>query len=669
MHAALPLLSVPMEDRPAWTGLRQPAKDSVIHWMTLMNALRIAVAGGEKLTAAAERIGTERAVGYGTLIRRHYLCEEKGWRGCIDGSRLGHSVVVVNDAFRTYWHGKVLNCQRNSAEAYRQLMAEWHRGDVIPGLPPPSLRGPRLPRGLSYKNLTLAVNMPSAAALALARQGFAAAKAHLATGPQDIGHLRPLEYILFDDVELDFLIVVPGCKKPVKLRLIVAMDLCSRMILSYAVRPGIERADGVEDGLKLTDMKACVARLLRTWGVPLEYQMHFICERGTATLPEGAKTALAELSDGRIVVHETSMIVGQVFAWKDKATGNSWGKAWLESYFNLLHNSLQHLPGQKGLSYARTPAELHGRKQALALVERLGDRLPAPYAALLKRPFLSCEEAMEYVHDAFARMARRTEHKLNGFDEIGIWRVSEGHAWKPEWELPANLDPISHTLEWDKRPEMPVERFMRRLPAIERRHAIHPGDLLTLVEERQEPVRFEKMAFSFTQEGRDYVYLPEAGLLPHLTEGKKYLLWFHRQDMAHVYVTRMRPDLGYVGMLRRFTAGKRGEREDAEQYLREKKTMLNRVSEQVKDAGLSRLRAAGDDLAENISIAQSALAESATERDSTLPCNATEGTVQRGGMEAMQHDRARAADAAAVKKPKPATASGALARLAAATED
>ena len=54
------------------------------------------------------------------------------------------------------------------------------------------------------------------------------------------------------------------------------------------------------------------------------------------------------------------MVVGQVFEFRDKATGNSWGKGWLESFFNGLHSELADLPGQKGRRYDLAPAELEG---------------------------------------------------------------------------------------------------------------------------------------------------------------------------------------------------------------------------------------------------------------------------------------------------------------------
>ena len=55
--------------------------------------------------------------------------------------------------------------------------------------------------------------------------------------------------MLFDDVELDFLVTLPGSFTPVKLRMIVAFDLCSRRVLGYGIRPAVTRADGTEDGL------------------------------------------------------------------------------------------------------------------------------------------------------------------------------------------------------------------------------------------------------------------------------------------------------------------------------------------------------------------------------------------------------------------------------------
>lgn len=629
-----------MQDLLAFDALPQKAKDQIRTLRPIFTELLAFTGKG-----IAEQFGTLATAHNLTesFVRTtFYKVQKAGWRGLINGRFLGKGFVSLSAEFRAYWHGLVFEYQRNSKKAFDHFHGAYVRGELIPGLPAAALRTAKLPRALSLRNLRR--HMPTKAAQVLARQGFAAAKHLIATGPQDLSHIRPLEFVLFDDVELDFLIAVPGESRAVKLRLIVAMDLCSRMVLGYGVRPAVVREDGKEDGLKLRDMKAVVCRLLRTWGVPMEYDMHLICERGTAALPDAVKAALAEMSDGRIIVHDTGMIVGQVFEWGDKATGNSWGKAWLESSFNLLHNELQMLPGQKGRRYDLAPAELHGRRGALAVIERVFEKLPGAH---FRRPFLNIAEALAELDEAFARIHARRDHRLNSFEDVAMWALTPDDAARPAWELPENLRPVAASLIWTSEKESPLWRFKRNLPAVESRLAIPDSALQRLMDE-QKRVPFVGMAFAFTHERTDYVYLPAETMLPHLREGEHFILWFHPQDMSHVFVTRDRPHLGYVGIMKKFTAGKRGDLDDAKEYLRTQKARMGAVVREVQNVSTDRLRLAGDMIAHNVTEARGQLDKIAAlemEIDVCTPQTAARGTVSTRTVGAMRTGKAQAREA------------------------
>jgi hypothetical protein len=88
---------------------------------------------------------------------------------------------------------------------------------------------------------------------ALTHRGQAAAAEDL---PHIIGTrdgMRPLEYIAFDDVELDFLVMVAGVPQPAKLRAIIAKDVACDLALAFVLRPALEREDGTQDSLKARD--------------------------------------------------------------------------------------------------------------------------------------------------------------------------------------------------------------------------------------------------------------------------------------------------------------------------------------------------------------------------------------------------------------------------------
>src|SRR6185369_3839467 len=126
--------------------------------------------------------------------------------------------------------------------------------------------------------------------------------------------LRPLELVMFDDVRTDFKILAPGCASPVEVNVLVAMDVATGMILRFGLRPAIQREENEgelsKDKLKLRDMKALIAGILTTHGVPKNYTTTYVVENATAAIKEGTALALSELSCQRIHVSRTMMING-----------------------------------------------------------------------------------------------------------------------------------------------------------------------------------------------------------------------------------------------------------------------------------------------------------------------------------------------------------------------
>lgn len=633
-------ISIPSGDIATFSRLPKAVRDEVHEWLPIVNDVIAQSHSG--VVNAIMTVSRERTLPWQTVRKKYYAAKRNGWKGLINGRKLGVGPAKISSELIPYWHGLVLANKRSTARAYGTLVRQYRSGEHIPGLPPPELRGEKFPIGKS--TLTQARYLPPKASVAMARYGVAASRAHLPHGPQDISHIRPLEYVVFDDVELDFLIIVPESPTPVKLRLIVAMDLCSRVILGYGVRPAITRADGVEDGLKLRDMKAVVAQLLRTWGVPAEYHMHFIVERATAALPDAAKAALAEISGNRIVVHDTSMIVGQVFEFRDKASGNSWGKAWLESFFNSLHGELAHLPGQKGRRYDLAPAELDGRRKELAAIVKAGKRLPLELRHQFQWPFKTCAEALQELDSAFARLHERTDHGLLCFDRVMVWRTTATDTWKTESEMPEWMIPQIPHLLTDTRVESPMERWQRLIPQVER-HTIADCSLQRLMDE-QKRVRFADLQFSFERDRTAYTYLPTDAMLPLLTEGDHYILWFHPHEMSVVYVTKDRPHLGYIGKLSRFTAGRRGDLEDAKNYMREKARLFGHAQTSAQQVGIDRIRQRGDDLAANAQVISDGIRTLEVEVDVITPGESTPDAAVPESVRSMTGDiQNRAADA------------------------
>lgn len=585
---------IPKADQPTFFALPKDVRDKINYWLPIVNR----VSEGRGTCQSFEALGREMGIRPNTVKKKYYAAKNEGWRGLIDRRELGGDNSKVPSEFIPFWHSLVLENQRNTKKAWEKLARLWRERAPIPGYEGhPGY--PNLPRGLGERNLNRPRYLPSKAAIVLARRGIAAARSFLPNAPQDVSHLRFLEYVVFDDVELDFLIVVRESPTPVKLRLIVAMDLCSRVILGYGVRPGLTRPDGVEDGLKLRDMKMVVARLLRTWGVPAEYPMHFIVERATAALPAATKTALAEISDGRIIVHDTSMIVGQVFEFRDKASGNSWGKAWLESFFNPLHGQLADLPGQKGRRYDLAPAELEGRKKELAMLVRAGRNMPIELRYQFRWPFLDPAEAVRELDSALQRLHTSEHRQLQGFDKVLLWKMNAADSWKHGAELAQWPELVGKVLT-TQRYETPMERLERK--RADASFVALPDCSLQRLMEEQKRVPFRNYQFAFEYQKEDYIYLPDDQLLARLEEEKHYLLWFHPQEMSVVYITRDAPHLGYVGKLTRFTRSRRGDLEAAKETLREKSRILAHALRSAQAPSVDRLRRRATDIAYNTEI-------------------------------------------------------------------
>ncbi|MFL6416128.1 MAG: hypothetical protein ACJ74Y_10740 [Bryobacteraceae bacterium] len=584
------LISIPTND-PSWQRLPDDVRREALAWCSLLNTIHASKNRQRSMRAGIGTIGRKST--RKCIENRYYAAKRNGWRSCVNWSKVpGRQGLPA--LFIEFWIGLNEKRQRDLSgkrahSALREQYRCWLAGDhaaTIPGYDRcPRPRGSTgLPNGWDYTNLMRLLKAYwSDAERKLARQGIAAARAHLPNVPQDISDVRPLEYVVFDDVEVDFLISVSGSLTPVKLRLLVAMDLCSRVILGFGVRPAVTRPDGVEDSLKLRDMKCIVARVLSKWGFPLDYPMTLIVERATATLKPGDIAALNEISEGQIRVSLTSMITGSVFEFTDRATGNSWGKAWLESFFNWLHNELGDRTGQKGRRYDLAPAELHGRTKELALLMRAGQRMPLALRQQLQVPFMDGEQALQEISIAFAKANARTDHALQGFDRIQIWRSEPDGKFKSLAELPQfaerlgmEISALAPRLDWDDRMESPNERFQSRIMEV-RRQELSAAALHRLMDEHRR-VKFSDFQFSFDYQSKEYIYLPNDSLIVQLKHDEHYLAWFDPADLSVIYLTRDFPHRGWLGEVKLFRRTRRGEIEEKKDRLRQVKHTLNQAA-------------------------------------------------------------------------------------------
>jgi hypothetical protein len=578
-------------------------------WLLIMDRIDASPLGLVKAAQAeAGRHFARRGMSAKNIIKKYYDYRASGdWRTLIDKRLLRTKATKLPVEFVEFWRGMASTNMRKCKPAFRKLVNMWRAGEDIPGygtwrtywahfmnLDGVTKCPEDLPEGWSYENLMRL--KPDRADLSLARYGIAATRHML---PHVIGtreNMRPLEYIAFDDVELDFLVLVPGVERPCKLRAIICKDVATDAWLRYVLRPAILREDGVQDGLKLKDMKRLCLELLVHFGYPVDYVSHWIVERGTATLPEADIAALHQISAGMIKVHETSMITGKIMlgGYADKSVGNSWGKAWIESGFNRVHNELAALPGQKGRRYDLAPAELEERKKAAVALIRAGRALPVDLRVLLRLPFPSIVDAHTQLRDALMRINLDRDHKCEGFAHLTEWRLAEEDPWKPYeklLELPPEIVPHVMT---SQRLETRMERWARLTHGMKFQKM--PEEVAPRWMDDHRLVKVEKYQIKFQHEGRTLVYFDRDSAL--LIEGAQYLAYYNPFDLDAIYLTNL--DGAYRGKLPRVHAVQRGDQEALEKRLADTRHVLNERLAAVRSRAVAQDEQALADMEANI---------------------------------------------------------------------
>ena len=572
----------------------------------------------------AAALSAFRGFSYDRLRTRYYEYVRCGdWRCLINDAKAGRvSKEKTNLApdFIEYWKGQCQDNQKASRPQYRKLKRDWAAGKSIPGYGTwqewfmdkhpmailPAECPPDLPDGWSPSNLYRL--LPTKAELDLARRGIAAARARLPDILTSRVGLKPLEFVMFDDVKTDFRIIVPECgDTPVDLHLLVCIDVATGMILRYGLRPAIWRDDGARDGLKLRDMKRLLGGLLTQYGYPKDYIMTFIVENATAAIRDGTAAALAEISCEHIDVSRTIMIEGtSIFGgYKDRALGNPAGKGLLEVSFRLMHSELGAVPGQVGRRYDEGPAELHGRTAEAK--ELLKGPLTAFQRAAMRLPFLNIDQARLVLTQAFNQMIHRSDHAMEGFDLVGEWREKEFEQWQPEAKLLELPVSIRQNVIWRNPPrlESPFERWEKLIAQVGgmgQFQRIHPAVLPALYDQDQQLVpvvddeiviRLDKVSYHYRIAQVQHADLP-------LRNGETYLAYFNRQEMDWIHLTNGKG--GYMGSIPRTRGIRRGDKDatarEMERRNAELKALRERVSARMPHVAEQRL----EELAHNIEI-------------------------------------------------------------------
>jgi hypothetical protein len=313
------------------------------------------------------------------------------------------------------------------------LFLTLHPTAEIPEHCPWNLHNP--PPGWTRTNFTSQPE-PDEVTTALALRGMGGAKAVLSklTGVRiDWATLRIGECYMIDDVDGDFHCIVDG--QIVRLRLIVLIEVRSRRVLAYVVRPRTTEDDGTMRSITRRDVQHLLAGWLWKFGLPRDYESTLHMENASATTGDAFNDMLGRVTGGRLGTHKTAVYdhVVKIGGYREHG-GTPTGKPQIESKFRLFHTYLAHVRGWTGRNYLTKPGEHEDRKietkklmnRAALLPEHAKDELAAKLkSGELKLPFMSLWEAHEEIGQAFAAMDRRMWHEMEGFLRVREFRMAE----------------------------------------------------------------------------------------------------------------------------------------------------------------------------------------------------------------------------------------------------
>lgn len=452
----------------------------------------------------------------------------------------------LSEAFLDYCSTKFGEYSRADAkfQAIEAVKKIWRSGrneygeeEVIPGYEKNWSKRVReiYPDGWHYTNIMRQIAKRAKftkAVRALLHEGTSAAKEILPHNLRTRKDLRFMEQVTFDDVRMDFMMFDPETGNPCECWLLLARDTATTMILGFVMHPGLTRADGSVSHLGLKEMKQLAAWLLERYPLPTDYIVHWVVERGTATLSEGSARALQEMLPNRIQIHFTSMIGGRsAVGYAEKKKGNSKGKASHESLNRLGHTQASYIAGQIGARYDVRPADLNARLDECAQTWELRNQLPEHLRGKEKYTVLIPSEAREHLTRIFVSQNFRSDHAIEGFEKVLEWFDAGSGQWKDRslWNGEAEV-------KWKPRKERPIERAARLIAGHTWEH-VSPVVILAFLKHtaRTRPIE-EAGEITTTVDGATMIFAPaQNATVPAPTT--KVLCYFNENDPAFLHVT------------------------------------------------------------------------------------------------------------------------------------
>lgn len=319
-------------------------------------------------------------------------------------------------------------------------------------------------------------------ALTIAKRGFVAAHGKFrAQLLRDTSKLKPMQLITFDDVRLDIqaLCDYEGRVQPCYVHAIFALDVGTRKIISWLIKPRLERSDGSHMGLDRADTKALLLGILGG-AIPRDYKMRFLMENASATLEVADRNLLQSIFRDNIEFKATGLTRFDLIkscGFIEKG-GQPWWKGWIEALFRKLHTIMNLLPGTTGNRYDNKPGELESKCKYCLQVLRAAKKDGVDFKGL-SFPLLTYDKLELVMNEIVGWLNNRSDHHLQGLDMVDEFvngKTKRRIGFK-ELESLNNEDRIGWICK--SRPETPSERW-NKLVARERFSVLPQGALLPL---------------------------------------------------------------------------------------------------------------------------------------------------------------------------------------------
>jgi len=571
---------IPLRDYDRWQRLSVAQKSRVARLLEIFAEMEVAPEG---IVAASNRLALLNGMSGSQLRTLRSNFKHAGWTAL---AKIYRGPEKLPEEFVAFVKAEMLRNKKGTRAVIQDLRDAWAQGGRVPGYgdwrewyavryPERDIpeRFPRVyPEGWSESNLY--DKQPTRPQRAIARQGFAAAKRYLPHVVRDTARLRPLELITIDDFELDFLI---RAFNPVRRQWeisrcagLLAIDVATRRKLAVALVPRFRltrrerdlaeahiaahaeiegEADAAEVrrtriGITRRDVQSLLHAVFSTFGRPAEYGCTILCENASAAITADFEDALEALLGVQVartgLLAEKTLRNGFV-----QGGGRPWEKGWIESLFRTAFNRAGALPGQKGSSYQEKPADAEAK---VAYAMKLFESLPAAAVEKLQVPFLTIEEALEGLNAIFARIERRTDHKMIGFEERFLYRLPDGSAEVDERSLA--LLPQDEVLRCKPIPyaESPVERWQRLMSATRLEQI--PESLLACLLLVPKRCKLKDHRITFTLPGRGgFTFADSESPVMKLEDGMELLGYLDPHRQHTLFVTDLKGR--YLGMVRR----------------------------------------------------------------------------------------------------------------------